>query len=71
MAGDLIQECACHYVQMCVRSTFPKVLYIAYQSESDNLRFDQNIVGTRGAELHKEAQDNMDDHKSDPSASLK
>ncbi len=42
---------------------------VAHQSESDNLRFDQNIVETRGAEFHKEAQDNMDDCKSNPRAS--
>ncbi len=40
-----------------------------YQSESDNLRFDQNIVEIRGDEFHKEAQDNMNDRKSDPNAS--
>ncbi len=40
-----------------------------YQSESDNLRFDQNIVEIRGDEFHKEAQDNMNDRKSDPNTS--
>ncbi len=40
---------------------------VEYQSESENLRFNQNIVKTPGAEVHKEAQDNMDDCKSKPS----
>ncbi len=42
---------------------------VEYQSEPDNLRFNQNIVKTLGAEVHKEAQDNMNDRKSDPCAS--
>ncbi len=29
---------------------------VVYQSKSDNLRFDQNIVETRGAEFHTKAQ---------------
>ncbi len=38
---------------------------VAYQSEKDHLRFDQNIIDIRGDEFHKEAQDNTDDSKSD------
>ncbi len=42
---------------------------VAFQSKSDSLRFKQNIVETQRAKFHKEAQDNMDDYKSDPSTS--